>query len=322
MNTIKDTKFSDIYITEEDNKAYIPDARTHSALIEFNPDDYAQFFEVVKSEYDGKDPSYPVFYDGVNFRAERSETSQGTLYCLRRMPEVVPPIKALGYPPELINYMMSLRRSSGLILCAGATGSGKTTFISSLLKEYLTEEGGFAYTIENPAEHPLSGVYKARNGGLGVCRQTMPINNNWGDSLKSALRSAPRYIMVGEIRTPDAADELLRASVSGHLVFSTIHANNCVDALSSLVKYASASSMSEELAYDMLSRGLLSVIHQTLMGKGVKKPSVQFLMANPNTSRGDQVRGIIKTGNLNLATTIEQQMIRMARNQDLFPDVS
>jgi twitching motility protein PilT len=127
--------------------------------------------------------------------------------------------------------------------------------------------------------------------------------------------------MVGEIRTPDAADELLRASVSGHLVFSTIHANNVTDALNSLVKYASASDMSEELAYDMLSRGLLSVIHQTLIGKGVKKPSVQFLMANPNTSKGDQVRGIIKTGNLNLATTIEQQMIRMARNQDLFPDI-
>ena len=183
------------------------------------------------------------------------------------------------------------------------------------------EEGGFAYTIENPAEQPLSGIYQARNGGLGICRQTMPKGDDWGTSLKSALRSAPRYIMVGEIRTPDAANELLRASVSGHLVFSTIHANNVIDALSSLVKYASASEMSEDLAYDMLSRGLLSVIHQTLIGKGNKKPSVQFLMANPNTSKGDQVRGIIKTGNLNLATTIEQQMIRMARNQELFPDV-
>ncbi len=321
MTTIKDTKFSDIYITEEDMKAYIPDARTHNALIEFNPDDFEKFYSVIKQEYDGRDPSYPVTYEGVNFRAERSVTSQGVLYCLRRMPEVVPPIKALGYPQELVSYMLSLRRSSGLILCAGSTGSGKTTFISSLLKEYLMEEGGFAYTIENPAEQPLSGIYHARNGGLGICRQTMPQNNDWGASLKSALRSAPRYIMVGEIRTPDAADELLRASVSGHLVFSTIHANNVTDALNSLVKYASASDMSEELAYDMLSRGLLSVIHQTLIGKGVKKPSVQFLMANPNTSKGDQVRGIIKTGNLNLATTIEQQMIRMARNQDLFPDI-
>ena len=321
MNTIKDTRFSDIYITEEDMKAYIPDARTHHALIEFSPDDFNDFFAVVRNAYDGKDPSYAVYYEGISFRAERSITSEGIMYCLRRMPEVVPPIKALGYPQELVSYLLSLRRSSGLILCAGATGSGKTTFISSLLKEYLVEEGGFAYTIENPAEHPLSGIYHARNGGLGVCRQTMLINENWGASLKSALRSAPRYIMVGEIRTPDAADELLRASVSGHLVFSTIHANNVVDALTSVVKYAAASNMSEELAYDMLSRGILGVIHQTLIGKGVKKPSVQFLMANPNTSRGDQVRGIIKTGNLNLATTIEQQMIRMARNQDLFPDV-
>lgn len=321
MPTIKDTKFSDIYITEEDMKCYIPDARTNHALMEFKPDDFNTFYEVVKSKYDGIDPSYAVFYEGISFRAEHSMTSQGAMYCLRRMPEVVPPIKALGYPQELVSYMLSLRRSSGLILCSGATGSGKTTFISSLLKEYLMEEGGFAYTIENPAEQPLTGIYQARSGGLGVCRQTMPKGDDWGSSLKSALRSAPRYIMVGEIRTPDAADELLRASVSGHLVFSTIHANNVVDALNSLVKYAAAADMSEDLAYDMLSRGLLTVIHQTLIGKGVKKPSVQFLMANPNTSKGDQVRGIIKTGNLNLATTIEQQMIRMARNQDLFPDI-
>ena len=321
MPTIKETKFSDIYITEEDHKAYIPDSRTFDALVEFVPDDFDVFFKKIKDGYDGNDPSYSIFYEGLYFRAERSVSSQGIIYCLRRMPESVPPVRSLGYPQEFIKYMLSLRRASGLILCSGATGSGKTTFISSLLKEYLMEEGGFAYTIENPAEQPLSGVYQARNGGLGVCRQTAPKGDDWGASIKSALRSAPRYIMVGEIRSPNAASELLRASISGHLVFSTIHANNVTDALSSLVKYASSSDMSEDLAYDMLSRGLLSVIYQTLDGKGIKKPSIQFLMANPISYKGDQVRGIIKTGKLNLGTTIEQQMIRLNRNQELFPEL-
>lgn len=69
-------------------------------------------------------------------------------------------------------------------------------------------EGGFAYTIEDPTEMPLDGVYRSVRGGLGLCKQTQPVNGNWGASLKSALRSKPRYILVGEIRTPDTASEV------------------------------------------------------------------------------------------------------------------
>jgi len=318
MSTIKETEFSDIYITDEDRKSYIHDRRTFNALTEFTPDDLDEFYQIVKESYNGVDSSYSVNYQGIYFRSERSITSKGLVYCLRRMPATVPSIKTLGYPQEYINYMLSLRRSSGLILSGGATGSGKTTFISSLLKEFLSMEGGFAYTIENPVEQPLSGIYKANSGGLGMCRQTEPVNGDWGASIRSALRSAPRYILVGEIRSPNAASELLRASISGHLVFSTIHSNSAIDALNSVVKYAAASDMSQELAYDMLSRGLLSVTHQTLEGKGLKKPSIEFLMANPQINKGDQVRGIIKTGKLNLATSIEQQAIRLRLGQDLF----
>lgn len=79
------------------------------------------------------------------------------------------------------------------------------------MKEYLTMEGGFAYTIEDPTEMPLDGVYHSVAGGLGLCKQTLPPNGNWGEGLKSALRSKPRFIMVGEIRTPDTASEVLRA---------------------------------------------------------------------------------------------------------------
>ena len=189
------------------------------------------------------------------------------------------------------------------------------------MKEYLTMEGGFAYTIEDPTEMPLDGVYHSIAGGLGLCKQTLPPNGNWGEGLKSALRSKPRFIMVGEIRTPDTASEVLRAATSGHLVLSTIHANNITDAINSVVKYAASTSMSEELAYDLFSRGMLGVLHQTLNGVDHKIPLVSYLFANPDTTKGDQVRGIIKSGKLNLATSIETQMTRMARGKDLFPDL-
>jgi hypothetical protein len=76
--------------------------------------------------------------------------------------------------------------------------------------------------------------------------------------------------------------------------------------------------MSEELAFDLLSRGILGVIHQNLVGSGRKRPVVQYLFANPITTQGDQTRSIIKTGKLNLATTIEMQMTRIAQGRPLF----
>jgi twitching motility protein PilT len=320
MTKINDIPFSDIYITPE-KVAYIPDDMTENGLQIFMASDFDAFYKLVEESYEGNS-SYSVLYENIFFRVERSMTVTGVQYCIRKMPEHVPDFASLGYRKELAVYLNNLCRASGLILWAGATGSGKTTSVSSLLKEFLVREGGFAYTIEDPAEMPLDGEYTAANGSFGLCKQTNPIGNNWGESLKSALRSKPRYILVGEIRTPDAASECLRAATSGHLVLSTIHANNISDAVNSLVKYASSSDMSESLAYDLLSRGLLAVMHQTLRGVGRKTPLLRFLFANPDTTKGCQVRSIIKSGKLNLATPIETQMTRMAQGRPLFEDIS
>ena len=320
MATITETKFSDIYITPE-KKAYIPDRNSRSGLMLFEPEDFNTFFQLLESSWDHNNPSYSIIYDKIFYRVERTESLYGIQYCARKMPAQTPSFRTLGYSHELEIYLLRLAQASGLILWSGPTGAGKTTSVSALLREYLLQEGGFAYTIEDPTEQPLDGVYKSVNGSLGLCKQTIPHNGDWGASLKSALRSRPRYILVGEIRTPDTASEVLRAATSGHLVLSTIHANNVTDAITSVVKYAAAANMSEELAYDLFSRGMLAVLHQNIVGTTIKKPQATYLFANPNTTKGDQVRGIIKTGKLNLGTAIETQMIRMAQGMPLFSDL-
>lgn len=320
MTKINSVDFSDIYITP-DKTAYIQDGKTENGLAVLNAEDFDAFYDLVEKSWDGSNPSYSVFYENIFYRVERTVSIYGIQYCARKMPKSVPPLGLLGFKNELVQYLLSLSNATGLILWGGPTGAGKTTSISSLMKEYLTMEGGFAYTIEDPSEMPLDGVYKSLAGGLGLCKQTLPPKGNWGDALKSALRSKPRFIFVGEIRTPDTASEVLRAATSGHLVLSTIHANNVTDAISSVIKYAASADMSEELAYDLFSRGVLGVLHQTLHGVDKKYPEMSHLFANPDTRKGDQVRGIIKSGKLNLATSIETQMTRLEKGKNMFPDL-
>lgn len=320
MVRLTDINFSDLYITPE-KTFFIPDGQTQNGLAIIEPEDKEIFYKLLEDSWNHENPSYSVLYDRLFFRIERTLSIYGVQYCARRMPEKVPPLSVLNFPRELNQHLLSLSNANGLILWAGSTGAGKTTSVSSLCKEYLTIEGGFAYTIEDPTEMPLDGIYRSLKGGLGLCKQTMPINGHWGESLKSALRSKPRFILVGEIRTPDTASELLRAATSGHLVLSTIHANNITDAINSVVKYAAASNMSEDLAYDLFSRSILGVVHQTLVGIQEKRPHLTYLFANPDTNKGDQVRGIIKSGKLNLGTSIETQMTRMRKGMNLFPEL-
>ena len=320
MAKIKDIPFSDIYITP-DRTAFVNDGETENGLAILRADDFDYFYDQLIKGWDGKNPSYSVLYDNIFYRVERTVALYGVQYCARKMPERVPEFNTLGFPTELTKLLLSFSNASGLILWSGPTGSGKTTSISALLREFLNMEGGFAYTIEDPTEMPLDGVYRAQKGGLGLCKQTQPAGGNWGASLKSALRSKPRYILVGEIRTPDTASEVLRAATSGHLVLSTIHANNITDAIYSVVKYAASSEMSEELAFDLFSRGMLGVMHQTLFGIRNRKPATSYLFTNPDTTKGDPVRGIIKSGKLNLATSIEMQMTRLPRGMNIFPEV-
>lgn len=316
MATVNDTDFSDIYIIP-DGSAYIWGKRTPSGLVPVRPDDFDEFYQVVMDTYDGQNPSYLVKYKGLHYRVERTVTLDGQQYCARKMPHTVPDINKLGIEDKLLNYLKSLSGASGLILLAGTTGSGKTTTLSALLREFLVRDGGYAFTLEDPVEMPLDGTYQTLNGELGICKQMTPPGGSWTAGLKSMLRSKPRYVYLGEIRDPEIASEAMRAAISGHLVLSTIHASTVTDAIQSLVKYAAASGISEEMAYDLVGNGILAVLHQTLIGVP-KRPKMDFVFANPDSSAGDQVRGMVKSGRLNLSTIIESQHIRLSRNIPLF----
>ncbi len=313
---VNDTNFSDLYITP-DKKSYIWSGKSNSGLKVWKFIDIQEFINAIEEKYDGKTSSYSLIYKGRNYRIERTIALDGEQFCARKMPTEIIDIEKLGFPLGIHRQLISLASRSGLILFAGATGMGKSTSIASLLKKYLQTEGGYAFTIEDPIEMPLDGVYQTVNGDLGLCKQTTPPDGIWEEGIKSALRSKPRYIYLGEIRSAEAAVELLRAATSGHLVLSTIHANNVSDAINAVAKYAASGGISEEMAFEMLANGFLACIHQNLVGSP-KKLQVESLFANPDINAGCQVRAMMRTGKLNLATIMETQRTKLEKDIPLF----
>ncbi len=262
--------------------------------------------------------SYAASFKEQSYRIERITTTTGIQYNCRKMPTETPDINTLGLPSHIVKELTGLAESSGLILFAGPTGMGKTTTMSALVSHYLQTHGGFLYTIEDPPEMPLDGLYYAQNGGLGLCKQTPVEFERWEDGLKSALRSRPRYILIGEIRTPEVASQALRAATSGHLVVSSIHANSVEDALNSITKYASSAGLDESLASDLLARGILAVVHQVLDGVEELHPVLHTVFANPDPLASDQLRMAIRENKLSLGTLMETQEIRLKQGKSMF----
>ncbi|MBR0575193.1 Flp pilus assembly complex ATPase component TadA [Proteiniclasticum sp. BAD-10] len=118
-----------------------------------------------------------------------------------------------------------IRRPYGMVLLCGPTGSGKTTTLYSFIKE-VNDERKNIVTIEDPVEYNLDGVNQ------------MQVNNKIGftfaEGLRSILRQDPDIVLVGEIRDMETAEIAIRAALTGHLVFSTLHTNNAVSTISRL----------------------------------------------------------------------------------------
>ena len=317
--SVSSVKFADCWFTPEGIN-YIRDKTTKFALIPFETEDQDEFLRALEQGYTGSS-SYALRFAGESYRVERVVTTTGVQYNCRKMPTSTPNLYKLGIPDPITKYLATLAPESGLILFGGPTGMGKTTTASALMKEFLEEHGGFLYTVEDPPEMPLDGLYHARNGALGLCKQCPVENEHWEDGLKSALRSKPRYILVGEIRSPEVASQTLRAATSGHLVLSTIHATSVEDALTSMIKYAMGAGLDEKLVTDLLARGVLAVVHQKLVGTTTLHPVIQTVFANPNPLAPDQLRNAIREGRISLGTLMEAQSTRMFKGLSMFKEM-
>jgi twitching motility protein PilU len=189
---------------------------------------------------------------------------------LRCIPHDIPALESLGLPP-LLNTLILEKR--GLILMVGATGTGKTTTLASMLEQRNQQIAGHILTIEDPIEFLFSNKKSVVNQReVGRDTQSLQVG------LRNALRQAPDCIMIGEIRDRETMTAAISYALSGHLVLSTLHGNNSYHALGRILSFYTPESRPALLAD--LSAGLRAIVSQRLVrsSAGGRRPAVEVML--------------------------------------------
>ncbi|WP_371764468.1 PilT/PilU family type 4a pilus ATPase [Massilia sp.] len=147
----------------------------------------------------------------------------------RFVPATIPPLAELGLPSVLSELIMEKR---GLLLIVGATGSGKSTTIASMLDHRNEQRHGHILTLEDPIEY----LFKNKKSIVNQ-REIGSDAKSFDVALRNSMRQAPDCILIGEIRDKDTMAAALAYAQSGHLVLATLHANNSYNALNRIISF-------------------------------------------------------------------------------------
>ncbi|MCG6872360.1 MAG: PilT/PilU family type 4a pilus ATPase [Gammaproteobacteria bacterium] len=204
----------------------------------------------------------------------------------------IPTFEELRLPGVLTDIAMTKR---GMVLFAGATGSGKSTSLAALIGYRNKHSYGHVVTIEDPIE-----FVHEHNNCIITQREVGVDTDSFDIALRNAMRQAPDVILIGEIRTRETMDSAIVFSETGHLCLATLHANNTYQALDRVINFF-PEDRRDQLLMD-LSLNLRAIVSQRLIpvrdGKG-RVPAVEVLINSPLVSdliqegRMDEVRDVI-----------------------------
>lgn len=210
------------------------------------------------------------------------------------------------------------KKQSGLILITGVTGSGKSTTLSSIIDKINNTQKKHIITLEDPIEY----IHKS-NKSLINQREIKIDTKNYNTGLKSVLRQDPDVILIGEMRDNDTIEASLKASETGHLVFSTLHTMGASKSIDRIIDCFEASRQNQIRM--QLSTVLQAIICQKLVKTIDKKrvlasevmivtPAIRNLIRENKTY---QIQNIIQTSSKNNMKTLDQDLVRLYKENTI-----
>jgi twitching motility protein PilU len=211
-----------------------------------------------------------------SFRLSAFKQRNSLAAVIRCIPHRIPSLDSL-HLPQLLGTLSLEKR--GLVLMVGATGTGKSTTLASMLEWRNQQMGGHILTIEDPIEFLFSNKRSIVNQ-REVGRDTASLHTG----LRNALRQAPDCIMIGEIRDRETMTATISYALSGHLVLATLHANNSYHALGRILSFYTPESRSALLSD--LAAALKAIVSQRLVraSTGGRIPAVEVMLNTKLTS--------------------------------------
>ena len=219
--------------------------------------------------------NYALSYEGLGrFRASAFVQRGKCGLVVRRIQTEIPTIDELGLPPIIKELSMTKR---GLVIFVGATGTGKSTSLASMVGYRNANSFGHIISIEDPIE------FIHEHGNCIVTQREVGMDTESFDvALKNPLRQAPDVIMIGEVRSAETMAQALTFAETGHLCLCTLHANNANQALDRIQSFFPAELHSQ--VWMDLSLNLKAMVAQQLLprkdGKG-RAPVVEVLLNSP-----------------------------------------
>lgn len=211
--------------------------------------------------------------ESVRCRINIFRDSRGVSIAIRIIPDQIPTMDEIRLP---MSVQRLVNNTHGLIIFTGATGSGKTTSMASMLNSVNENMTSHIITIEDPIEYQ----YKIRKSIISQ-REVGRDCSSFSRGLKASLREDPDIILVGELRDKETISTAIMASETGHLVFSTLHTSNVIEAIDRLVQYFPAEEQKQVL--HELAISLRGIIAQRLFLKrgGGRIAAFEILLNTP-----------------------------------------
>lgn len=263
-----------------------------------------------------------VGFGGIGRFRVNAYYQRGAVTCaMRRLADEIPLMEKLGLPQSVCS-LADLK--NGLVLVTGATGSGKTTTLAAMIDRINEKYSHNIITIEDPIEY----LHFNRQSIVNQ-RELHTDVESFADALRTALRSDPDVLLVGEMRDLETIRAALMAAETGHLVFSTLHSRDAVTSITRMIGVFPAEEQSQ--IRQQLSASLKAVISQQLLpragGQG-RVMAAEVMIVTPAVSnlirlgKQEHISMALETGSKLGMQTMEQSLEKQAKAGTIAPDTA